>query len=87
MSKKSILEKINIDINDYKKLSEINLLELFLKESIMAMIFPSPEYMYKSIGITDYDSKAMRSSNVSFLLMTSISLPVTSNSIGLSLEL
>ncbi len=35
MSKKSILKKINFDINDYKKLSEINLLELFLKESII----------------------------------------------------
>ena len=35
MSKKSILKKINFDINDYNKLSEINLLELFLKESII----------------------------------------------------
>ena len=35
MSKNSISKKINLDINDYKKLSEINLLELFLKESII----------------------------------------------------
>ena len=35
MSKNSISKKINLDIDDYKKLSEINLLELFLKESII----------------------------------------------------
>ena len=35
MPKNSISKKINIDIDDYKKLSEINLFELFLKESII----------------------------------------------------
>ena len=35
MSKNSISNKISIDIDHYKKLSEINLLELFLKESII----------------------------------------------------
>ncbi len=35
MSKNSISKKININLEDYKKLSEINLLELFLKESII----------------------------------------------------
>ena len=35
MYKNSISKKINLDINDYKKLSELNLLELFLKESII----------------------------------------------------
>ena len=35
MSKNSISNKININIDDYKKLSELNLLELFLKESII----------------------------------------------------
>ena len=35
MSKNSMSKKININFEDYKKLSEINLLELFLKESII----------------------------------------------------
>ena len=35
MPKNSIFKNINIDIDDYKKLSEINLFELFLKESII----------------------------------------------------
>ena len=35
MPKNSISKKINIDIDDFKKLSEINLFELFLKESII----------------------------------------------------
>ena len=35
MSKNSISNKISIDIDHYKKLSELNLLELFLKESII----------------------------------------------------
>ena len=35
MCENSISKKINLSIDDYKKLSEINLLELFLKESII----------------------------------------------------
>ena len=35
MSKNSMSKKININFEDYKKLSEINLLEIFLKESII----------------------------------------------------
>ena len=35
MCENSIRKKINFDIDDYKKLSKINLLELFLKESII----------------------------------------------------
>ena len=35
MSKNSISNKINLEIDDYKKLSDLNLLGLFLKESII----------------------------------------------------
>ena len=35
MFKNLISKKININFEDYNKLSEINLLELFLKESII----------------------------------------------------
>lgn len=38
MSKNPIPKKVKINIEDYKKLSEINLLELFLKESIILEI-------------------------------------------------